>query len=388
MRQRDGCVKKAVIFQYRLLHYRTALFSRLKTACDDRGVDLRLIYGQPTRREAGRRDDAFLDWADKVENRYLPVGRRDVLWQPFPSEHRDASVVVVMQENRLLSNYPLLFLPRSPERRLAFWGHGRNLQSPRPGGVLERWKKLMVGRVDWWFAYTQATRRILLGDGYPDERITVLDNALDNEAFQRDLSSIGEEDLARIRDELGAPSGTTMGLFCGSLYPDKRIGYLIEAADRIHKNLEKNFVLVVVGGGPGAGEVLSAAKTRPWMKCVGVKKGRDKAGYFRIADVVLNPGAVGLHVLDAFCAGIPMVTTKDARHGPEIAYLEDGHNGVVVEGSPEGYARAVTALLGNPKVLQRIREQAKRSARVYTLEQMVENFANGIEQSLAAPRKN
>jgi len=83
-----------------------------------------------------------------------------------------------------------------------------------------------------------------------------------------------------------------------------------------------------------------------------------------------------------------MVTTKDARHGPEIAYLEDGHNGVVVEGSPEGYARAVTALLGNPKVLQRIREQAKRSARVYTLEQMVENFANGIEQSLAAPRKN
>lgn len=380
-------MKKAVIFQYRLLHYRTALFGRLKTACEDRGVDLRLVCGQPTRREAGRGDDAVLDWADKVENRYLPVGRRDVLWQPFPSEHRDAKLVVVMQENRLLSNYPLLFLPRNPERRLAFWGHGRNLQSPRPGGVLERWKRMMVGRVDWWFAYTQATRRILLGDGYPDERITVLDNALDNEAFQRDLCSIGEEDIVRIREELGAPSGTTIGLFCGSLYPDKRIDYLIEAADRIHKSLDENFVLVVVGGGPSASEVASAARTRLWMKCVGVKKGRDKAGYFRLADVVLNPGAVGLHVLDAFCAGIPMVTTKDARHGPEIAYLEDGHNGVVVEGRPEDYAGAVTALLGDAELLQRIREQAKRSAGVYTLEHMVDSFASGIEQCLALPRK-
>lgn len=378
---------KVVIFQYRLLHYRTELFERLRIACAQRGASLHLVHGQPTRRESGRQDQGVLAWGQRVRNLYLPLGRRDVVWQPFPLEHRDAHLVIVMQENRLLSNYPLLFLPRPREMRLAYWGHGRNLQSPSPQGLLERWKRMLVGQVDWWFAYTEATRRILLGDGYPDQRITVLDNAIDSQAFQRDLDSFQKEDLALIRQEIGADPGAMIGLFCGSLYPDKRLGYLIAAADLIRERLP-DFVLVVVGGGPSASILQSAAGTRSWLKCVGVRKGREKAGYFRVASVLLNPGAVGLHVLDAFCAGIPMVTTEEARHGPEIAYLENGENGIVVQGDPQTYANAVLKLLTNPVAWQRLTEGARRAAQNYSLPNMVENFANGIERSLAMPRKS
>ncbi|MCM8622179.1 MAG: glycosyltransferase family 4 protein [Candidatus Accumulibacter sp.] len=377
---------KVVIFQYRLLHYRTELFDLLREACGHRGITLHLIHGQPTRREAARHDQGNLPWAQRVRNFYLPVGRRDVVWQPFPREHRDARLVVVMQENRLLSNYPLLLLPRRQQMRLAYWGHGRNFQSPRPEGFLERWKTTLVGRVDWWFAYTQATRRILLTDGYPDERITVLDNAIDSQAFQKDLGSFGAEDLALIRKDIGAGSGTMIGLFCGSLYPDKRLDYLITAGDYIHERLE-DFVLVVVGDGPSGAEVRSAAVSRPWLRWVGARKGREKAGYFRVASVVLNPGAVGLHVLDAFCAGIPMVTTEDARHGPEIAYLKNGQNGLVVAGGPERYADVVIELLRSPAVQEHLREGSRQAAEAYTLPNMVQNFADGIERCLAMPRK-
>ena len=175
---------KVVILQYRLLHYRVRLFELMREHCKERGIQLHVVHGQSTAREAKRKDTGSIDWADVVENRYLDIGGKDVLWQPFPRHHRDANLVVMMQENRLLSNYPWLFGLRGRHTRVAYWGHSRNFQADRPDGLRERWKRLLVGRVDWWFAYTERARAILLADGYPDERITVLNNAIDNEEFE------------------------------------------------------------------------------------------------------------------------------------------------------------------------------------------------------------
>ena len=236
-----------------------------------------------------------------------------------------------MQENRLLSNYPWLFLRGLHKAKVAYWGHGRNFQADRPTGLLEKWKQFMVGRVDWWFAYTGMTKDILLSDGYPGERITVLNNAIDNEGFVGNLASITDVRLAELHGELGLQQSVKVGLFCGSLYPDKRLDFMVAAADKIKAALP-DFHLLVIGDGPSVSVIKEAAALRPWLHWLGVRKGIEKAGYFRLAHVVLNPGLVGLHVLDSFCAGVPMVTTADARHSPEIAYLEDGNNGLVVQG--------------------------------------------------------
>jgi len=120
---------------------------------------------------------------------------------------------------------------------------------------------------------------------------------------------------------------------------------------------------------------------------VGVRKGVEKAGYFRLAQVILNPGLVGLHVLDAFCAGVPMVTTADARHSPEIAYLKDGENGLVVDGDATAYADAIIALLQNPSRYAHLNAGALAGAQHYTLQNMVERFTDGIERSLMMERK-
>jgi len=377
---------KAVIFQYRLLHYRTALFDRLRAECAKRGIDLRLVHGQASRRESAKQDEGSLPWAHKVENRFWELGARDLVWQPFPADLRDADLVVVMQENRILSNYPLLLSRLWSPRRVAYWGHGVNFQSDAPGGLREKWKQSMLQRVDWWFAYTETSADIVRRAGYPRDRITCLDNAIDNEAFERDLASVTDAQLQAMRAEIEAPEGAPAGLFCGSLYPDKRLDYMIEAADRIHAALPA-FRLVVIGDGPSAGEIRAAAKTRPWLKWLGVRKGLEKAAWFRLADVVINPGAVGLHVLDSFCSGAPMVTTAESRHGPEIAYLKDGVNGLIVRGEVERYADAVIALFNDREKLNGIKQAALRDARHYTLDNMVSRFADGIERCVSMPKK-
>lgn len=374
-------MNKVAVLQHRLLHYRTGFFEALRAACAERSIDLCLVHGQASRRELVKRDEGSLPWAHKVRNRFWEVGARDLVWQPLPAAAKEADLIVVMQESRILSNYPLLLSRLWSGRRVAYWGHGKNFQSDAPAGLRERWKSFLLTRVDWWFAYTSETVDILRNAGYPAERMTQLDNAIDNDGFLRDLASISDIDLNRLRQDLGIPMGARVGLFCGSLYPDKRLGFMIEAADRIKTEIPE-FHFVVVGDGPSAGEIKAACESRPWVHWLGVRKGRDKAECFRLADVVLNPGLVGLHVLDSHCAGIPMVTTRDARHSPEIAYLQHAVNGLIVSGGVAEYASAVVNLLSDEAMYQRLCQEAGLSAQRYTLQNMVQQFASGVEACL------
>lgn len=374
-------MKKVAILQHRLLHYRTNLFDQLRKACLARGIDLHLVHGQASRRESVKKDEGYLPWAHKVRNCFWEIGAKDIVWQPLPTDLHDSDLIVVMQESRILSNYPLLFSRLWSSRKVAYWGHGVNFQSDAPTGLRERWKRAMLSRADWWFAYTGLTRDILLASNYPKEKITVLDNAIDNERFIADLASISAEELSRLRNELDLSADGRLGIFCGSIYPDKKLDFMVKAAELIHAKLP-GFRLVVIGDGPSAVELENLIKDKAWVHWVGVRKGVEKAAYFRLADVILNPGLVGLHVLDAFCAGAPMFTTNNARHSPEIAYLDHGVNGFIVADDPAVYAEAVLGLLQNKSQLEIVRKAAGDAAKKYTLDRMVSNFVAGIEGCL------
>jgi glycosyltransferase involved in cell wall biosynthesis len=372
---------RVTVLQHRLLHYRVGLFEALRAECERRGIELRLVHGQPSPREMLKRDTGTVAWADRVANRWVSVLGRDLLWQPFPRALRDSDLVIIMQENRILSNYRFLLARALTGARIAYWGHGRNFQSDAPSGARERWKRFWLAKVDWWFAYTELTKRILVEQGFPADRITCLNNAIDNDRFLVDLAATSDASLAAVASECGLAPNAPLGLYCGSLYPDKRLDLLADAAERIHAAIPA-FRLVVIGDGPSRPMLEARLAGCEWARCVGAKRGLEKAAYFRRATAILSPGAVGLHVLDAFCAGLPMFTTANARHGPEIAYLEHGRNGFVLADEAAAYADAVIAILRDPARHAAVAAAARASAREYTLDGMVRNFARGIEECL------
>jgi glycosyltransferase involved in cell wall biosynthesis len=384
---------RVAILQRRLVAYRVGLFERLRDECDKAGIELRVVYGQPSPLDATRNDSAHLAWADEVHSRWLTVAGTELLWQPCPREVRHCDLVILTQESRILSNYPFLLarllarLPggrRGGRRRLASWGHGRNLQSTSPDGWRERWKGVFVNRVDWWFAYTGHTRDILTGQGFPPSRITCLDNAIDNDAFVADLAAAGRRQLDELRCLIDLAPGAPLGLYCGALYPDKRVDLMVAVADRVH-DADPSFRLVVIGDGPDRPELERLVAAKPWARWVGALGGVDKAAWFRLATVLLSPGAVGLHVLDSFASGVPLFTTANARHGPEIDYLEHGRNGFVTDDDPDLMARAVLDLLADPSRLASVAAAATDAAGRLTLGNMTANFVAGILQCLATP---
>ena len=312
---------------------------------------------------------------------------RDIIWQPLPASAKQAELCIMIQENRIISNYWLQICRPFRTQLLGFWGHGKNFQSRAPGGLLETWKTWWLRRVDWWFAYTGLTRDYIVEAGFNTKSISNLENAIDGTGFESDLQSWSLEDLRSAADDLKIGVDSQVAIYCGSLYSDKRIDILLASADLLRQKLP-DFHLLVVGSGPEASAVIAAAKSRPWLHPLGIQNGRSKAMYFRLASLMLNPGLVGLHVVDAFVAQTPLVTQASARHSPEYDYLVHGENGWVVnEDGPQEYADAVGAIFSSPELLSKMRQRCARDSKKYTLENMAENFAQGVVDCLTANGK-
>jgi glycosyltransferase involved in cell wall biosynthesis len=374
---------EVVIVHRHLTHYRVPLFEALRAKLQSDGIALRLLHGTPRRAEARKRDTGHLDWAEALPLRYW-LGER-VCWQPFGRQAGGADLVVVTQENALVYNYWALTGGRHAFPRIAFWGHGANLQSRAPGGLRERFKRYWINHVDWWFAYTGMSVELVRRAGFPPGRITDLENAIDTQALDAACRALGGDELEAARREFGL-QGARVGLYLGSLYEEKRLPFLIETADRLAQRLP-DFRLLVVGDGPQRPLVEQAARSRPWLRYLGARQGRDKALALRLADVVLNPGLVGLGILDAFTAGLPMLTTDCGLHSPEIAYLRQGVNGVMTADSIDAYAAAALALLEDPAARGLLGEQARAAGAHYTIENMAQRFRSGIHAALlSAPR--
>jgi hypothetical protein len=102
-----------------------------------------------------------------------------------------------------------------------------------------------------------------------------------------------------------------------------------------------------------------------------------------MADFMLNPGLVGLHIVDAFCAGLVMATTSGAKHSPEIAYLQAGVNGIMTGDNVDDYAQAILSLIADRSLFDNYKIAALASADIYTLDNMVDQFVDGLSRCLA-----
>lgn len=374
---------RVTIFQYRLFHYRTKLFELMRDKCQQRGIHLNVVYGQPYRDEIKKKDTGRLDWAIPVKNAYFPIKeKKDLCWQPTPAAVKDSDLFVFMHENRLLANYYWLLrrlIGKSP--RVAFWGHGKDFQTNAPGGLREKWKEKTLRWPDWWFGYTEHTRRIVLNSGFPEERISVLNNAIDNIEFKEQLAAVTPQQIAQQRQELGLDAQDFIGIYCGSLYPDKRLDQLFAITDRLHA-VAPQFRLLIVGLGAQQPYVEQMCASRPWIRFVGARHGHDKAVLFRLAQLTLCPGAVGLNILDSFIAGVPLITMAGAKHGPEICFMRNRIDGCLIDDSIDDYVDEVLKLIREPVLLQAMQQRALQAAEIYTVENMADNFVNGIERCL------
>jgi len=353
----------------------------LRELLAERQIDLAVLVGTATPEELAKHDGGYLSWASVIPTQYFLSG--SVCWQRYDGHLRDIDLVVMNHQNKLLYNHWLLFGPR--HFRVALWGHGRNMQRQAAGSLRERFKLWTISKADWYFAYTQISVDVVASTGFPVARITNLNNSIDTSGLCRDRGSISPDEIAVLKRDLGL-AGKPVGVFIGSLFAEKRLDFLLEACRRVRQRLPQ-FQCIIIGDGPEREKIREWAAADDWVHWVGARQGREKALYLGCAQVMLNPGMVGLGILDSFVLGIPMITTDCGIHSPEIAYLRSGENGLMTPDNIDAFAVAVSSLLGNPVALAGMCRGCVDSARNFRIENMADRFADGIVSALAAPRR-
>lgn len=369
--------RNVVVILSNVKQYRKVFYEQLHETLAASDVDLTVLYSDSNQIVALRRDDIDLPppIGRKIPRLYLFNNRIFLQFPPLSVILR-ADLVIIVQASRYLLNYPLLALSALGLKRIAFWGHGKNHQGD-PNTISERIKRHLANSSNWWFAYTKETQQHLVSIGVSPCKISVVENAVDTTGFRKEVRSVTPADMALMRMRLGIKDNNPVALYCGALYQEKCLPFLLDCADLIAAAIP-GFHLIVIGGGPEADFISRQAASRPHVCYLGPLVGHEKAVCFRMSQVFLMPGLVGLAILDSFAANLPLITTVDALHSPEIAYLEHEMNGLMLPGHRQTYADGVVELLRDMDRLEFLSMNAGLSATRYTVENMVANVTKGI----------
>lgn len=375
---------RIAIIQRIVPHYRIQFFRKLQAVLAEQYCSLDIFYGRERQGTVPKTASLHEPWAHEIKNTYFSVGGREFVWQDLPSLH-GYDLVIVEHAARLLNNYALLFKRKvGAVKKLAYWGHGGNFQAGYERPKTEWLKRLMARQVDHWFAYTELSAERVTSMGVNAKNVTTVNNSIDTTVLRAAQKSLTPEELVQLRQEVGI-EGKRIGLYCGGLYAEKRIPFVIDAAVELRKKLP-DFELVVIGDGPDAKLIEAASEKYQWIKYVGVKEGGEVVPYFELARCVLMPGPVGLVIVDAISLGVPLMTTENRLHGPEIAYLKPGVNGMMVGDSLGEYVDAVYRCMTDDEHYGNMVAGCRADADRLNLDSMVARFKQGIMR--AAERSN
>ena len=373
--------RRVTIIKTLVKQYRVTFYQKLHDELMTDGVMFRVLYSPPSRAESIKSDNVNLpnEFGRKIPSYYLLADKLLLQW-PGLREIINSDLIIVVNANRNLVNLPLLLISKLGLKKVAFWGHGVNHQGSKRT-IFERIKRFLVTQPDWWFAYTSETAEYITSLGFDSNCVTTINNAIDTSGFANQVKNISIEQLAAMRKRLNLTEQDRVGLYCGSLYPEKRLPFLLKTAQKIAADYP-DFKLVIIGDGIEKTLIQEAAEHFDFVRYAGPLFSIEKAICYRLSEVVLNPGLVGLGILDSFAAGIPFVTLADSLHSPEIAYLEHGVNGLIIDGDEVLFAANILRILVDGSFATILRLGAEKAARYYTVENMVDNVKAGIIKCL------
>ena len=253
--------RQTVSIVYKILpQYRIDFYEGLRAFLAGEGVDLQLLYSKDLRN--AKKDEADLSWGTVVsQSEYNILGRR-FLYQHLPRSVYESRLIILMQENRILSNFTTAFKARRSGVRVALWGHGLNLQD-NAQSFANKWKRTYSTWADWWFAYTPRVAELVASLPFPKERITVVQNAIDTRKLKAALRIVTDEQKTELRSQLNLGNGP-VGIYCGGMYREKRLEFLFEACEKIRQSTD-GFQLILIGAGQDAGMAQDFAARHDWV---------------------------------------------------------------------------------------------------------------------------
>jgi len=382
----------AVLHQGCVPVYRRAFYERLAAIADHRYV---VFHGDPEPGSgitAARPPFAFEHV--EVRNHYRRLLGRTFVYQPVIRRIlRDRfDALVIGHEVKYAANILLALAFRAAGKPVLLWGFGRNIDTAEEtrsalgrclGRTIRLSQDLLIRVATDFLAYTPSGARYVEKAGMPADRITVLNNTIDISGEIAIHARASSLDRNCLRREWGLSPDAVVLLFVGRLKEAKKVDALIGAVRALRQRQAIPVEVLIVGAGPQEAHLKNLADGATWCRFLGKVYDPDAVGQiFRISDAVVIPGYVGLAVNLAFAYGLPVITCQSRMHSPEIEYVQNSVNGLLLPSIDE-LASGLLPFVTSRELRQDLAAGALASRDKLDLQQMVDAFDSGVRRALA-----
>lgn len=239
--------------------------------------------------------------------------------------------------------------------------HGKTYEGSLRYRISRALETFALRHADHITTICEGLRLEIMARGIAAERVTVIPNAVDTEAFR-----LGTQPDAMLRSKLGLDGKTVVG-FAGSFYAYEGLDLLIEAAAQLLP-LHPKLRVLLVGGGPQEHALKHRAAERGLERRV-IFAGRvahaEVQRYYDLIDVLAYPRyrmrltdiVTPLKPLEAMAQGRMFVASDVGGHRELV---RDGETGFLFPAGDTGaLAKAIENVLGQQAEWPRIRAQAR-----------------------------
>jgi len=370
-------MKKLVIVQPYVPAYRLPFFTMLIERLMQENISCNVVAGVPDAAQAVRGDAVSASWLIHAKQNRVTFAGKTLTFGGTRKHWKDADAVIVGHLGSSLDTYLALFGGR--QRKVGVWGHIKSYVSePHPiDSWLERWQ---LRKADQVFAYTPGGTAYAIEAGVPAERVTTVFNAVDSSALINAQNALtATETDTFIETHRLEPNWTVC--FIGGLDASKRIAFLAEVLDKLW-TIEPRVKLLVAGKGSDWA-LLDAAADRNQVIRLGYADDRLRALTASVSRGIVMPGRIGLVAVDALILDRPIFTTDWPFHAPESEYLVEGESRITLTDDPSSFATELLQHLANTQNVSVSPSGASPERPFPTLEQMVDNYAQGVVSLLA-----
>lgn len=225
-------------------------------------------------------------------------------------------------------------------------------------GITRFTNRLLDKRQDRIISVCNKGKVQLVENGWSDERIEVIFNAVDPAAWAGDRSE------STLHAELSLPEESFVMLCASRFAHDKGHKYLLNSIKRLTELTQVPFTLVLAGDGPLLEETkaqAAALELEERVKFIGFRK--DIKNLYKGSDLYVNASqheALSFLIIEAMAAGLPVVATD--MYGNSDIVNDKTNCGLLVEyDNADSMAVALKCMIEDPAFLAECRQNALKA---------------------------
>ena len=282
----------------------------------------------------------------------VPKGERQVLKKPW-------DVIICVEDMHFVVRYFgyfLWLLNRGSGPKWVWWGH---FQGRRSWKILQYARRFLVNSSSGTFTYTEKVKDELVRWGCDASKLVSLNNS---DVYRSQIVPLV---IPKVEGRLHL-------LFVGRPVPERKIERVIELVERLGV-LDARLI------GPTMShysDIVREKNLEDRIKLCEAKTGNALQEDFEWCHAVVNPGSLGLLIINAAKYGRAVIVDRDSRHGPEIVVAEEAKQYIIDWSDQQELDAFFLGLLEREDQLREKGQQLSEYVRYnYTIEKMVERLA-------------